>query len=50
MLVIGILLIAVISIVSLLSIDNTEKVMTDFCRVECKQNIQRKYKFCCRGL
>jgi len=47
MLLIGVLFIAAITAMSLLSYDNTEKVMSDYCKVECKRNIQRNYKFCC---
>ena len=27
--------------------DNSEKVMNEFCKLECKSNIHGKYKFCC---
>lgn len=47
MLLIGVLLIAAIATMSLLSSDNTEQVMNEFCNVECKKNIQKKYRFCC---
>jgi hypothetical protein len=47
MLLIGALLLVVIATTSLIGNDNSEKVMRDFCKVECKQNIKGKYKFCC---
>ena len=47
MLLIGVLLIAAIAAMSTLSSDNREKVINDFCKVECKNDVQRKYKFCC---
>lgn len=42
-----ILFIVAIAIMELLSTDNREKVMNDFCNMECKQSIKKKYKFCC---
>lgn len=42
-----VLFIAAIAIMSLMGSDNREKVLSDFYKFECKQNIQRKYKFCC---
>jgi len=47
MLFIGVLLIADIAVMSLLDRNNGEKVMNDYCKLECKQNIQNKHKFCC---
>lgn len=47
MLLIGVLLVAAITAMGLLFGDNSEKVMSDFCKAECKQDIRRKYKFCC---
>lgn len=47
MLLMGLLIIAGIAVMGMLSSDNREKVMDDFCKVECKQNIRGKYKFCC---
>jgi len=47
MLLIGVLFVAAIAAMSLLSYDNTEKAMSDYCRVECKKDIKRNYKFCC---
>jgi hypothetical protein len=47
MFLIGVLLITAITAMSLLNGNNKEKVMSDFCKVECKQNIQRNHKFCC---
>lgn len=47
MLLIGILLTAAIAGMSYFGSDTREKVMNEFCNIECKQNIQSKYKFCC---
>ena len=44
MIIIGVFLIAAIAVISMLSGDNREKVMNDYCTVECKQNILRKHK------
>ncbi|AFQ44895.1 hypothetical protein Desmer_3008 [Desulfosporosinus meridiei DSM 13257] len=42
-----ILFIAASAIMELLGTDKREKVMNDFCNMECKQSIKKKYKFCC---
>jgi galactitol-specific phosphotransferase system IIC component len=47
MLFIGIIGVVIIGALSLLGGDSKEKVMNDFCNLECKQNIQKKYTFCC---
>lgn len=47
MLILGIILVASIAANVLLSRDNKEKVMKEYCRLECKQNVSKKHKFCC---
>lgn len=47
MLLFGVILIAAIAAGSFLEADNKEKVMNEFCNAECKQNIHKKYDFCC---
>jgi hypothetical protein len=47
MLIIWVLLIAAIAISVLLGRDNVDRGMAEFCKIECPQPPQRKYKFCC---
>lgn len=47
MLIIGLLFAAVIGAFILLDSGNSEKIMEDYCRNECKRNILNKNKFCC---
>jgi hypothetical protein len=34
-------------IINQLNSDNKEKVMSDYCKIECKESILRQHKFCC---
>ena len=47
MLFIVVLFIAAIAVMGLFGSDNRKKVLEDFCKVECKQDIKRQYRFCC---
>ena len=47
MLIILLFLIIPAILLFILDSNNKEKVMDEFCRLECKQNIKSKYKFCC---
>lgn len=47
MIIIGILFIVIVFAMIKLQSDNSEKVMKEFCDLECKKNINNKYKFCC---
>lgn len=42
-----ILLFGFILALCVLGNDNSEEVMNEFCKLECKRNIQEKYKYCC---
>jgi hypothetical protein len=44
---IGGLVIAVIFLYCIGSENDREKVLSDFCEIECKKNIKNKYRFCC---
>lgn len=36
-----------IKLINLLGTNDMQRVMKDFCKIECKQSIKSKYKFCC---
>lgn len=46
MLFIGLSFLTVVAVMSVLSGDYKEKAMDDFCRLECKQDLQKE-NFCC---
>lgn len=48
MLLIGVMLITAIVAVGFLEGESKEKVMNEFCNAECRQNILKKYNFCCQ--
>jgi hypothetical protein len=47
MLFIVILIVLLIGVICLLDGNNKEKVMDDYCRLECIQDVKSKYKYCC---
>jgi hypothetical protein len=47
MLFIGIMIVLLFGVICLLDGSNKEKVMDDFCRLECIQDVKSKYKCCC---
>ncbi len=47
MIFIAVILVAAITASALFTGDNKAKVMNEYCKLECKQNILKKHKFCC---
>lgn len=47
MLILGIVLAVAVTANIFFPGDNREKVIKEYCRLECKQNVLKKHKFCC---
>ncbi|WP_160673607.1 hypothetical protein [Clostridium sp. C8-1-8] len=45
MIIIGLL--SVVALIGFAQDTSKSKIMSDFCKIECKQNIGNKYEFCC---
>lgn len=47
MLIISMLFLTAVFIMNEVYSDNSEQIMKDFCKFECKNDIKNKHKFCC---